>query len=237
MSENRIRVGTVGLPRRRRALAAAIDVCETEAGRDLPPAPRVARKLRAGVPETVGFTVQASRFLWEPLPDGAPVQGDPSRYGRFQTTDENLALWERCLEYAAALCAEALLLLTAADFTPTRGNRDRLAAFLERVRRPGIPVAWAPRGPWESEGAAGLARALHLVPAVDPLRDEVPDGEVAYLRLGPFSHLGTRLGTYDLERIADAARSRDLSFCLFGTSRALDDARALREILAGSRTS
>jgi uncharacterized protein YecE (DUF72 family) len=235
MSGTVTRVGIVGLPRRRDGLAASLDVVEVTTGRDLPPAPRVARRLRASIPREVGFTAQLSRFLWEAPPEGAPVQGDPSRYGRFEPSDENTALWGRCLDHAAALEAEALLLATPPDFTPSRPNLERLAAFLGRVPRPGIPLAWEPRGPWEPDRAATVARDLGLVLAVDPLRDDPPAGPVAYLRLGAFAALGSRLGTYDLERIAEAARDHDLSFCLFGTPRALNDARALRELLAGTR--
>jgi len=228
-----IRVGTVGLPRKTRNLAASIDVVEITSGRDLPPAPRVARRLRAAIPQAVGFTAQLSRFLWEALPAGAPAPGDPSQYGRFAVTDENLALWKRCLDHAAALAAEALVLLTGADFTPAAGNVRRLAGFLEAARRPEVPVVWLPGGPWEPAAVATAARNLGLVPAVDPLRDDVPEGPVAYLRLGPFSHLGSRMGTHDLECIADAACGRDLCFCLFATPRSLDDARALRRLMSG----
>ncbi|HUT77917.1 MAG TPA: hypothetical protein VM285_09540 [Polyangia bacterium] len=233
MSESRIRVGTVGLPRRRGGLPAAVDIVELATGRDWPPKGQAARKLRAGIPSAVGFTVQLSRFLAEQPPAGTPAVGDPAGYGRFEPSAENFGLWERCLEHAAALEAEALVLLTPVEFTPTRPNRERLATFLERARRPDVPVAWEPRGPWEPASAAAVALDLGLVLAVDPLRDELPEGPVAYLRLGPFAQLGTRLGTYDLERIADAARGHPLSFCLFETPRALDDARTLREILAG----
>jgi uncharacterized protein YecE (DUF72 family) len=233
MSESRIRVGTIGLPRRRGGLSAFVDVVEITTGRDLPPAPRIARKLRAAIPSAVGFTVQLSRFLAEQPPAGMPTLGDPAGYGRFEPSAENFALWERCLDHAAALEAEALVLLTPAGFTPTRANRERLAVFLERARRPAVPLAWEPRGPWERASAAAVARDLGLVLAVDPLRDEAPDGPAAYLRLGPFAQLGTRLSAYDLERIADAAGGHPLSFCLFETPRALDDARTLRELLAG----
>jgi uncharacterized protein YecE (DUF72 family) len=232
MSEPRIRVGTVGLPRHRGRLPAVVDIIELDTGRDWPPKAPAGRKLRAGLPAATGFTVQLSRFLAEPPPAGMPVAGDPAGYGRFEPSAENLGLWERCLDYAAAVEAEALVLLTPVGFTPARPNRERLAAFLGRARRPAVPVAWEPRGPWEPASAAAVARDLGLVLAVDPLRDDVPDGPVAYLRLGPFAGLGTRLGAYDLERIADAARGHPLSFCLFETPRAPDDARALREILS-----
>jgi hypothetical protein len=108
-----------------------------------------------------------------------------------------------------------------------------MAAFFAAADRRGLSIAWEPHGPWEHPRAAAHAAAAGLVLAVDPLRDPAPAGASAYFRLGPFAALGSRLGVYNLERLADAAQPFAQVTCVLDTPRALDDVRNLRAVLAG----
>jgi uncharacterized protein YecE (DUF72 family) len=232
MSEGRLLIGTVGYPVGRKQVHGSVDLVEIVESRQLPPSRSTARKWRRAAPGTVRFAAQLSRFLFDPLPPDspAPAGGASERYGDFRPTEENRALWERCREFADGLDAEALVLITPAEVTPASPALERMLELLGTVERGGIPLVWEPHGPWEHERAAGIAEQHGLVLAVDPLRDAPPPGELAYLRLGPFAAMGSRVGVYDLERIAAAAAGFERAICVFETPRALDDARNLKRL-------
>lgn len=234
MTEAQILVGTVGYPIDADRVHAAVDVVELTDARRVPPKGRVAARLREAAPESVAFTVQMPATVCTPtdeLPD-VELGGDRSRFGGFQQSDENVGLWRRGLKFAERARAEALVLVTPASFTPAPSNVKRMEAFLAGVDRGGLPLVWEPHGPWEPEHARRIAQASDLVVAVDPLRDDPADGRLAYLRLGPFAAMGSRVGVYDLDRIAEAASRFERALCLFDTPRAIDDARNLKRVLA-----
>jgi hypothetical protein len=230
-----VRVGTVGFPiRDRRRVLAAVEIVELTDGRFVPPAKAAAKKIKRAWPPSVDAAVQCSSHLVDPPRSGVALPGDPRGYGGFEASEENRALWVRCMDYAVAVAARAIVVITPASFTPGPSNLARMAAFFAVVDRRGLAVVWEPHGPWEHERAAAHAAELGLVLAVDPLRDPAPEGDAAYFRLGPFAAMGSRLGVYDLERLAAAtAPFADVS-CVLDTPRALDDVRNLRAVLAGA---
>ncbi len=235
MNEKSIRIGTVGFPlSRREKVYADVDVVEVVEGFDVPPLPKTARRRRKEAPATVAFTVQLPKYLWESAPSKTSLPGAPEAYGRFRLSEENLDLWQRAIQFAQGFGATDLVLKTPASFTPSKSNADALTQFLTRVDRQEFGVVWEPDGAWEADGASRLARRLDLVLAVDPLRDVPPEGERAYFKLGPFAVLGSRLGVYDLERLAEASDPFERSTYVFDTRRALDDARNLRAIFNAS---
>jgi uncharacterized protein YecE (DUF72 family) len=229
-----VRVGTVGFPvRDKRRVLAAVGIVELTDGRFAPPAKATAKRVRRSWPGTVDAAVQCSTHLVDPPRRPGALPGDPASYGGFQTTPDNLALWDRCADYAEAVGARALVVITPPSFTPGGANLARMAEFFAAVDRRGLAVAWEPHGPWGPSQAAAHAAKCGLVVAVDPLRDPAPEGEVAYFRLGPFAAMGSRLGAYDLERLAEAAVPFADVTIVFDTPRALDDVRNLKAILAG----
>jgi hypothetical protein len=231
----RIRVGTVGFPvRDKRRVLAAVEIVELTDGRFVPPARAVAKRFRRSWPASVDAAVQCSVHLVDPPRGGAPLLGNPSGYGGFETSEENVALWVRCTEYAVAIEARALVVITPPSFTPGPSNLARMAAFFAAVDRRGLAVVWEPHGPWENRRAATHAAEMGITLAVDPLRDPAPEGDTAYFRLGPFAAMGSRLGVYDLERLADAAAPFAEVVCVLDTPRALDDVRNLKAVLAGA---
>ncbi|MCP4602033.1 MAG: DUF72 domain-containing protein [Proteobacteria bacterium] len=234
MMETSIRVGTVDFPVTKKLVLADVDVVEITAANPLPPKPSTATKWRKEAPARVDFTVQLPRFLFERPPPGTPLDGDLKAYGSFQVTDETLKLWNKTMRFANGLEARSLILLTPAEFTPTRANRNALSRFLEDVNLSGCEIVWEPRGPWEHEQAAAFALEKGMILAVDPLRDPPPPGRSAYFRLGPFAAMGSRIGVYDLERLTEATIPFEHVTCVFQTPRALDDARNLKKVLAES---
>lgn len=229
-----VRVGTVGFPvRDRRRVLGAVDVVELTDGRFEPPAKAAAKRLRRGWPAPVATTVQGSTYLVEEPRGAVSLPGDRSAYGGFRATGENAGLWRRCLDFAEAASALAIVVVTPPAFTPGPANLSRMEAFFAAAERRDARLVWEPHGPWDPEHAARLAARMRLTLAVDPLRDSPPDGDFAYFRLGPFASMGARLGVYDLERLADSAAPFGEAVCVFDTPRALDDVRHLRALLAG----
>ncbi|MCP4678405.1 MAG: DUF72 domain-containing protein [Deltaproteobacteria bacterium] len=232
MTQNNIRAGTVGYPVSKKLVLAQVDVVELTETNVAVPKQKTAKSLRKSAPDRVAFTIQLPRYLFESPPDRTPLPGDLEAYGAFRTTAENQNLWKKTLHFAEGVDALSLVLLTPPEFTPASVNRRALAAFLKTVERTGREIVWEPRGPWEYEQATSFAQDLGMTLAVDPLRDVPPPGNSAYLRLGPFAAMGSRVGVYDLTRVLDAAAPFKRVTCVFQTPRSFDDARNLKKILA-----
>jgi len=233
--KRRTLVGTVGYPAKKERVRSSVDLIELTEGRRVPPGRKAAKKMERALPDTLNCTVQLSRYFVEPPEESITLKGDLRAYGEFGTTEENMGLWKKQGEFAKELKAKALVMITPARVTPQGQLAKAMSRFLGSVERGGIPVVWEPHGPWEREQVERFAKENDLIVATDPLRDEVIDGDLVYFRLGPFAASGSRMGTYDLERIADAAgtcRAKQV-FCLFETQRALEDAVNLKKILSG----
>jgi len=227
------RIGTIGFPTAKQRVLNEVDVVEVSSARAIPPKPATAKKWRKEAPGSVAFNVQVPRFLCESPPHETPLPGKLGSYGSFQLTEENLDLWERTIRFAEALQALCLVLLTPLEFTPTPAHIDAFSRFLSTVPRGKLDIVWELRGPWDRRQALAVASSNKLTLAVDPLRDPLPPGEAGYFRLGPFASFGTRLGVYELERLAEAMSKPQKATCVFETAHALDDARNLKKMING----
>ncbi len=134
------------------------------------------------------------------------------------------------LTSAAALEARCIILRTPREVTPSALNIDRLGKLRDRFPRDVTNVIWEPQGVWETDAAAVVAKKLGLVLAVDPSRDPVPAGPVAYLRLRALGETRS-FGPSALQRILESvgAQRRDVYF-VFETSSALSECKALRRL-------
>jgi uncharacterized protein YecE (DUF72 family) len=233
VTDRRHRVGTVGFPVSKDKLYPHVDWVEVNDTYATLPKTATAKRWREEAPAHVDFAVQLPRFLFDKPSAGKPLKGTLAGYGGFRKTEENRKLFEHALRLADTLKSSTLVLLTPGEFTPTQNHQDALADFLRAMPLEGRGMVWQPSGPWEYEQAARLAKKLGITLAVDPLRDEPPRGDLAYCRLGPFAALGSRVGLYDLERIAEATESFKRAVVVFETRRALDDARNLKRALEG----
>ena len=232
MTEPTMRVGTIGYPVRKQLVQDSVDVVELTEAQTAPPNLSTAKRWRQEVSNRLAFTIQLPRFLYEPLPSQTPLKGNPEAYGAFRTSRENLGLFDKTLKFADAMAADTIVLLTPPEFTPTQTNREALTEFLQTAKWDGRDIVWEPRGPWEYEQAAAFAGDLGMILAVDPLRDQPSSAAAAYFRLGPFAVMGSRVGIYDLERLAEAAAPFERVTCVFATPHALDDARNLKKVLS-----
>jgi uncharacterized protein YecE (DUF72 family) len=153
-----------------------------------------------------------------------------SRLGPFRFDDDLQEGLQWTVQAADALGANAVVLRTPSEFTTSRRDRDRFAAFSERLpRQPDRSWIWAPAGLWDADKAYPLAEKLGLVCAFDPLTAPVPAGEVLYARL---VGLGTqrRYSEVTLNRIVEAVMLPDVrrAYVAFDSAGSFRDAVSLK---------
>ena len=124
---------------------------------------------------------------------------------------------------------------TGSGLTTSNRDRDRLAAFVERIpRRDGRNVVWAPKGLWEAELAHPMAEDLGVLCAYDPLEDPAPEGPVIYARvaaIGARRKLGEGVRYELLDALMDAAPQQ--AFVALESARSFDAAVALQQLALG----
>jgi uncharacterized protein YecE (DUF72 family) len=173
------------------------------------------RKWRKAVPPHFEFAVVAGPYLARLLP-GDPYEAD-------------LAALLTAVE---ALQARTVVLATPMEVTPGRAWRERMRKLLARIPRDATQVAWEPRGVWEIEDAAVAAQEWGVVLVVDPTREPVPAGPVAYARLRGIGE--TRAyGASALERVVRAIGARREAYVILETEGALAECKRLRGLAQG----
>jgi uncharacterized protein YecE (DUF72 family) len=202
------------------AYAKRFDLLEIRGGdaKSLKQAPSAAtlRRWRRAVPPQFEFAVVAGPNV-----------------GRLRAGDELESELTWLLEAATLLESRILVVPTPADVTPSKLSRDRLAKLLERIPRDARSVAWEPSGLWELEDAAAQARAWGVTLAVDPSRDDMPAGPLAYGRLR--AQGATRaFSAAALTRVAHSIGSgRRDAYVIIETPGALREAKTLRQLVRG----
>lgn len=214
----RLHVGAKELKGDIAAYAKRFDLLELR-GQDaahlrLAPSAATLRRWRKAVPPAFEFSVVAG-------PNVAKLK--PS-----EAFDVELAAMK---ESAKTLQARVLVVATPPDVTPSKLWRDRLAKVLDALPRDAVSIVWEPSGLWELEDAALQAKRWgDVTVAVDPSRDEVPEGPVAYGRLRALG--GTRAySTTALLRVAAALGERRDAYVVFETTGALKEAKTLRGLV------
>jgi hypothetical protein len=133
-----------------------------------------------------------------------------------------------------ALQARCFVLRTAPEVTPTALWRDRIGKIIERFPHDVTHFVWEPSGVWEVADALAQARAWKIVLAVDPARDPVPPGSVAYLRMRALGETRA-FGPVALERIVRAVGARREVFAIVETDSALVETKRLRLLAKSAR--
>ncbi len=213
----RLHVGAKDLRGDIAAYAKRFDLLEVRgvdaANLRLAPSAATLRKWRKTVPPAFEFSIVAG-----------PNVGKLKKSEAF---DAELAAMK---EAATTLQARVLVVATPPDVTPSKLWRDRLAKVWDELPRDAVTLVWEPSGLWELEDAAAQAKKWDVVVAVDPSRDEVPEGPVAYGRLRALG--GTRAySTTALTRIAAAIGERRDAYVVFETPGALKEAKSLRGLV------
>jgi uncharacterized protein YecE (DUF72 family) len=139
------------------------------------------------------------------------------------------------LKTATLLEARVLLIATPSDVTPGKLWRDRLEKLLDRLPRDANTIVWEPGGLWEIEDAAAQAKKWDIVVGVDPARDAMPPGNVAYGRLRAAG--GTRaFSTAALQKVADRIGERRDAYVVFETTNALKEGKILRALVRQAKS-
>ena len=129
----------------------------------------------------------------------------------------------------AALQARCFVLQTPVDVTPSALSRERMARLLDRIPRDATHVVWEPRGIWEVEEAAKAAKKWGVVLGVDPARDDVPEGPIAYGRLRSLGETRS-FGPSALQRVVDRIGQRRDAYVVIETTSALAECKELRRL-------
>lgn len=138
------------------------------------------------------------------------------------------------LKTVTILEARVIVIATSTDVTPSKLWRDRLAKLLERLPRDASSVVWEPSGLWEIEDAAEQAKKWEITLGVDPARDPMPAGPVAYGRLRAAG--GTRaFSTTTLQKVADTIGERRDAYVVFETPAALKEGKVLRALVRSAK--
>jgi uncharacterized protein YecE (DUF72 family) len=134
-----------------------------------------------------------------------------------------------------ALEARCFVLHTPPEVTPTSLWRDRIAKIVARLPRDVTHFVWEPSGLWETPEAAAQARDWGIVLAMDPAREAVPGGPVAYLRMRAMGETQS-FGPAALERVVKGVgESCREVFAILETDGAIQEAKRLRQLARRSR--
>lgn len=203
---------------------------------------------------------QGLRFLEiDALNQGASIKS--LRKWRRMAPGASFALWfapsgfsaeesERLVGATEALSAEAVVVRSPPELTPSALHRDRLRRWFGEEASPerlgGALQVWEPQGPWQPDQAVRFAEEMGVVLALDPLAPD-PLGELqellaepaaagrAYYRLLGLGRARRRYPPEDLELLAELCRERaDESWVAFAHLEKWRDALRFQEVLGVS---
>jgi uncharacterized protein YecE (DUF72 family) len=204
------------------AYAKRFDLLEVRVAVDdeAAPGPTLAtlRRWRKSVPPHFGFSVVAGPHL--------------SRAKAGPSADKELDAARAAID---ALEARCFVLHTPPEVTPTSLWRERIGKIVARLPHDVTHFVWEPSGLWENAVAAAQAREWGVVLGLDPLKEAVPAGAVAYLRMRAFGETQS-FGPAALEKVVRAVgSSRREVFAILETETALQEAKRLRQLARKSR--
>ena len=172
------------------------------------------RRWRKSVPPHFEFAVVAGPHL--------------SRVKASEAADREL---EAACAAIDALQARCFVLRTPPDVTPTALWRERIAKIVARVPHDATHFVWEPSGVWEIADAAATAKGWgNVIVAVDPARELVPHGPVAYVRMRALGETRA-FGPIALERVVRAVGERREVFAIVETDTALVEVKRLRQLV------
>ncbi len=252
MSKVKILIGCCGFPVSRRKYFKEYKLVEVQQTFYKIPAKETLERWRKEAPPDFTFTIKA----WQAIthPPSSPTwkkaglkidEGKKDRYGLLKPTKENLEAWEKTLEAALLLNARVIVVQTPPSFKFSKENYENARIFFSSIKKPGVVVAWEPRGDWHKyrEQIAKLIEETEIVYVVDPLRLEpLVHGHIAYFRLHGLGHREVnyryKYSDNDLERLSSVIEkvinTSDLReiYVLFNNVHMYNDARRFKEIAA-----
>jgi len=196
----------------------AVEASSKAGAAGLTPALATLRRWRRSVPPPFDFAVVGG-------PHVARVKASEAR-------DRELEAARAAIDTLQARC---FVLRTAPEVTPSSLWRERIAKLFERLPRDVTHFVWEPSGVWETADAAVQASAWNVVLAVDPAREPVPSGPVAYLRLRALGETRS-FGPVALEKVVRAVGDRREVFAIIETDSALAEAKRLRQLARSAKS-
>jgi|CZKU01.1.fsa_nt_gi uncharacterized protein YecE (DUF72 family) len=216
------------------AYAKRFDLLEVRAARSAQ-APAAGSPDRTGADGAPGPSIATMRRWRKSVPphfDFAVVAGP--HLSRVKTSDVVDQEIEAAIAAIDALQARCFVLRTPPDVTPTSLWRDRIGKIIARIPHDVTHFVWEPSGVWEMPDAAAQAREWGVVLALDPSREMVPSGPIAYLRLRGLGETQS-FSPIALERIVNAVGARRDAFVIIETDTAQTEAKRLRQLSRKSR--
>lgn len=207
----RYHVGAKALTSTLEAYSKRFDLLEVRLGPDAPSEATLRRYRRAVAPH-FEFVVVA-----------------PPALAGLRPSKERDAAVEETKRAILALQARTLLISTPTEVTPAANWRQRLKDVLEQLPRDATQVAWEPHGLWEVEEATRLAKRLGIILVVDPARDPVPGGPIAYVRL-PALGAARSYSEAVLDKVVHNIGDRREAFVVLETPTALKECKTLRRL-------
>lgn len=244
---NRWRVGCCGFALSQKQYFETFELIEIQQTFYQPPENATLHRWREQAPDLFVFTLKAWQLIThEPTSPTykrlrhLPPNGRLEECGSFRPTNTVFVAWERTVQAAYILKAEAIVLQCPASFKPTETNVANLRRFMieawntiNRLKWDVVPcLVWEPRGNWEPALVKALCRELQLVHCVDPSLGEPVTEPPIYLRLhgGPsYNHQYT---DQELTCLADRMRQWQSGWCLFNNRTMVQDALRLIRLLA-----
>lgn len=228
-------VGTCGFAERQARTFREFDILEVQQTFYQPPKAATVRRWREKAPAGFVFTLKAWQLLthecssptYRRLREGFS-DAELAQAGSFKWNRLTRMAWERTLETAEALEAQAVVFQAPRTFTPSSRNLRRLYRFFERIERGGRRMAFEPRGEaWDDATLRSIVSDLDLIHVVDPfLRRPVGRGQ-RYFRLHgrPAYHYHYRYTEADLATLLRALAKSWPDWVLFNNDAMADDAR------------
>ncbi len=241
MNRREILVGTCGFAESHQRSFRDFRILEIQQTFYQPPRLATAERWWKEAPADFVFTLKAwqlitheassptYRRLKEPL---SPHQ--LAQTGGFRWNPVTRMAWERTLEMARALRAEAVLFQTPRSFLPTPDNLKRMRRFFTAIERHRLQLIIEPRGEaWTSEILQPLIDELSLVHGVDPFLCRPLGNGLRYFRLHgrPAYHYGYRYTDADLLALRGMLDPERANWVLFNNAHMAEDARRFIRLL------
>lgn len=153
---------------------------------------------------------------------------------RVALTKENLAekpakIVKPIISALHLLRSRLVVVSTDRSITPGASTRDALAKLFQALPNDAATTVWEPRGLWEAEAAERAAKDWGVTIAVDPLKDPIPKGNVAYLRVRSLGGV-RRASTDSLAKLVREVGDRKEAFVVFESEEALALGKELRRL-------
>jgi len=237
-----IRIGCCGFARGMKNYFKKFKIVETQQTFYQPPKLVAALRWRLDAPDDFEFTVKAWQLITHtpksPTYRRAKIaieKDKKDRYGSFRPTKEVFDAWQEILRISDALKARLIIFQCPASFKPIKENIENIKVFFSSIDRPGLEIAWEPRGDWPKDMISDLCRNFKLIHCVDTFKDTPQTKKTAYFRLHG-SPPGKKMYNYryskkDLEALKKKCSGFDEVYCMFNNVFMWDNALEFMEMM------